>query len=37
MAISRFAVETGDKLTMINSNSNIKEIDFLSRALICKL
>ena len=37
MAISRFEVEIGDKFTMINSNSNIKETDFLSRTLVCKL
>ena len=37
MAISRFPVEIGDKFTMINFNSNIKEINFLSRTLMCKL
>ena len=37
MAISRFTVEIGDKFTMINYNSNIKEIDFLSRTLMSKL
>ena len=37
MAISTFAVEIGVKLTMINSNSNIKDIDFLSKTLMWKL
>ena len=37
MAMSMFAIEICDKFTIINSNSNIKEIDFLSKALICKL
>ena len=37
MAICRFAVEIGDKFTLISSNSNIKETDLLSRTLMCKL
>ena len=36
-AINRFAVEISDKFTMINSNSYIKELDFTSRMLTCKL
>ena len=37
MAIRRFVVEIGDKFTMINSNSNINVIDFLSRTHMRKL
>ena len=37
LAICRFAVEIGDIFAMINSNSNIKEIGFLSRTLMRKV